>query len=76
MYTTVQVVQYMCLTGLPALILGYVIGRIVDRVKVRGMRIERNLHLRARVIAEEKTDEYKGKYLIYKGMTELGQTPK
>lgn len=76
MYTTVQVVQYVCLTSLLTLVLGYAVGLVRSKLKVRGMRIERDLHLKARIIAGEERDDYKGKYLIYKGIAELGQTPK
>lgn len=72
----IQVLTYVIGSSLFTLILGYAVGLVRSKLKVRGMRIERDLHLKARILAEEKTDEYKGKYLIYKGMTELGRTPK
>ncbi len=70
----IHVLQYVMGTSLFTLILGYVTGRVVSRVKLRRMKVDRDLHLKARIIAEEKTDEYKGKYLIYKGMAKPNHT--
>ena len=64
----IQVLTYVIGSSLFTLVLGYAVGLVRSKLKVRGMRIERDLHLKARIVAEEKTDEYKGKYLIYKGM--------
>ena len=72
----IQVIQYVVGSSLFTLIIGYTVGRVLNVLKYRRMKANRDLHLKSRIKAEEKTDEYKGKYLIYNGMAELGQTPK
>jgi hypothetical protein len=62
----IQVLQYVIGSSLFTLILGYVVGRVVSRAKLGRMRLHRDLHLRARIIAEEKAEKIEGKYIVLK----------
>lgn len=68
MYTELQVITYISGSGLAGLILGYIIGRVVDRGKGKKLKADRDLHLKGRVIAEEAKEKAEGKLTIVKGV--------
>jgi hypothetical protein len=63
-----MVTYYVCASGLAGLILGYIVGRVMDRRKHKWMKTDRNLQLKGRIIAEEKAERIEGKYIVLKSL--------
>jgi hypothetical protein len=63
-----MVTYYVCASGLAGLILGYIVGRVVSRSKYKWMKSDRNLQLKGRIVAEEKAEKDRGKYIVLKSL--------